>query len=211
MSVYKLKGTSFATCTRTVITTLEEVGAKYELEVVDLAVGEQKTPEYVAQFQPFGQIPVLIDGDFKLFESRAIIRYIADKHAADSLYPKDLKKRAIVEQWLSVNQSNNGPVTDIVIEFIYKPFGGVAPDVSKVPAFTEKLNAYLAILEKHLASNAYFAGDEVTLADISFLSFFECLLQIPAFSNAFDGFTHLKKWWENVSSRPSWKKATGKN
>ena len=211
MSVYKLKGMAQSTCTRTVVTVLEEIGAKYEIETVNLAVGEHKAPEYVAEYQPFGQIPALIDGDFKMFESRAIIRYLAAKHNADSLYPADLKKRAIVEQWLSVNQSNNGPVTGIVAEFVFKAMGGGTPDATKVPELTEKLNAYLAILDKRLASNAYFAGDKLTLADISFLSYFEYLLQIPPFANAFDGFTHLKKWWENVSSRPSWKKATGKN
>lgn len=100
---YKLLGHVGSTCSRTVIATLEEVGAKYEVETIDLSKGEHKSPAYLENNQPFGQIPVLFDGEYRLFESRAIIRYIATKHWADSIYPSDPFKRGLVEQWLSVN------------------------------------------------------------------------------------------------------------
>ena len=192
------------------MTAMEEVGATYEIETVNLAKLEQKAPEYVAKYQPFGQIPVLLEGDFKVFESRAIIRYVAAKHGADTLYPTDLKKRAIVEQWLSVNQSNNTPVTDVVIEYVFKPRKGIASDPTKVPEYQEKLKAYLSILDKQLAStNAYIAGQDFTLADLSFLAYNELLLKIPGFETSFEEHTNVKRWWSLISERPSWKKATG--
>ena len=212
MSVYKIKGHPIATCTRTVVTAFEEAGVPYEIDVVDLFNNAHKTPEYLENVQPFGQIPALIEGDFKMFESRAIIRYIADKHGAKDIYPTDFKKRAIVEQWLSVQQSNNGPANEIVFEFFFKAMRGGTPDESKVPEFTEKLNTYLAILEKQLAStNAFIAGENFTLADISYLSVFDYLLKVKQFANAFDNYPNLKRWWAASTSRPSWQKAIASN
>lgn len=206
---YRILGLAASTCTRTVVTVMEEVGAKYEIQTVNLAKQEQKAPEYTSQFQPFGQIPVLIDGDFKVFESRAIIRYVAAKHNAETLYPTDLKKRALVEQWLSVNQSNNTPVTDAVVEYVFKPRKGGVSDASKIPEYQEKLKSYFSILDSHLASSTYLAGEDFTIADASFLSYNYLLLAIPGFETSMEEHTNLKRWWGLISERPSWKKASG--
>lgn len=212
MSVYIIKGHPIATCTRTVVTAFEEAGVPYEIDVVDLFNQAHKTPEYLENVQPFGQIPALVDGDFKMFESRAIIRYIAEKHGAKDIYPTDFQERARVEQWLSVQQSNSGPTTDIIFEFYFKAMRGGTADESKIPEFTAKLNTLLTILDKQLAStNAFFAGENFTLADISFLPNFEYLLKVPQFANAFDNFANLKRWWATSSSRPSWQKAIASN
>lgn len=208
MSTYTIKGFSRSTCTLTVAMTILEAGASYEIDFVNILAGEQKAPEYVDRFQPFGQIPVLIDGDFHMFESRAIIRYVAAKHGAESLYPTALQKRAIVEQWLSANQSNNTPVTDIIVEFLFKRARGETPDESKLPEMTTKLNDYLSILDKQLSTRAYIAGDEFTLADISYMPFMHYLVGLPEFTGAFDGFENVNKWWKLISNRPTWKQVT---
>ena len=210
-AAYQIKGVAFATCTLTVAAAFNEIGVEYDLINVDMMKGEHKSPEYLEKYQPFGQIPALIEGDFHMFESRAIIRYIANKHGAESVYPSDFKKRAIVENWLSVQQSNNGPASDIVVEFVFKPMRGGTADESKVPELTQKLNAYLAILDKQLSKHAFIAGEDYTLADISFLSYFHYLVSVPQFANAFDSFPHLKKWWQVVSTRPNWVKALPKH
>lgn len=209
MSVYKIKGLAGATCTRTLTLTLEELGQKYEIDPINLFAGEHKAPEYIQRFQPFGQIPVLIDDDFQLFESRAIIRYLATKHASESLYPTDLKKRALVEQWLSVNQSNEGPVSDIVVEFRVKHLRGQEPDESRVPAFLERLRIFLGILDKQLASTgAYLTGSDFTLADISFLPMLGFALAEAPFANSLDEFPNVDRWWKSASSRQSYKTVT---
>lgn len=208
MSSYTLVGHHGSTCSRTVIATLEEAGAKYEIQTIDLMKGEHKTPEYVAKYQPFGQIPALVDGDYTLFESRAIARYVASKEHADELYPTDLKKRGLVDAWLSVNQSNSGPIVDIVVEFIFGPFRGATPDESKRAGLTEKLNGLLDVLETRLTQSKFLAGDHFTLADLSFLAYTTYLLQSPGFEKPFEGHKHVKAWWEAISTRPSWKKAT---
>ena len=208
MSSYKLLGHHGSTCSRTVIATLEEAGAKYELQTIDLSKGEHKAADFVAK-QPFGQIPVLLDGDYSIFESRAIARYVAQKEKAEELYPTDLKQRGAVESWLSVNQSNSGPIIDIVGEFFFGPaFYGKTADESKRAALTEKLNGLLDILETRLSKSKFLAGDHFTLADLSFLPYTAYLLQIKGFETALDGHKHVKTWWDQISNRPSWKKAT---
>lgn len=206
-ATYTIVGIDNSTCCRTVSATLEELGQTYEFQVVDFPT--IKSADYLANLQPFGQIPVLIDGDFKLYESRAIIRYLADKHKADHLYPSsDLRKRALVEQWLSVNQSNASPVTDIVVEFKFKVHRGQTPDRSKIPDLQAKLDVFLAILDKQLESNAFIAGSDFTLADISFYAYNHELLLLPDFKDSFNSFKHVQRWWNDVSNRQSWKKAT---
>ena len=209
MSSYKLLGHHGSTCSRTVIATLEEAGATWELQTLDLSKGEHKAADYVAKYQPFGQIPALEDGDYTIFESRAIARYIASKEKAEELYPTDLKARGTVESWLSVNQSNSGPIVDVVVEFFFGPaFYGKPGDETKREALTAKLNGFLDVLETRLSKSKFLAGDHFTLADLSFLAYTTYLLQVKGFENALDKHTHVKTWWDAISNRPSWKKAT---
>src|SRR6185295_13510330 len=90
--VMKIYGHPMSTCTRKVLMTLAETNTPYELQVVEFATGEHKKPPHLAR-QPFGQVPALQDGDFELYESRAMCRYINDK-ASGSLVPRDLRDRA---------------------------------------------------------------------------------------------------------------------
>lgn len=206
-ATYKIVGIPTSTCCRTVTATLEELGQTYEFQSVELAT--IKTPEYLATLHPFGMVPVLIDGDFKLFESRAIIRYLAAKHQGEELYPaSNLHQRALIEQWLSVNQSNNTPITDIVAEFKFKVWRGVTPDRTKIPELRAKLDTYLQVLDTQLASSKYIAGDSFTLADISFYSYNHDLLALEDFKGAFDNFKNVKRWWSDISGRESWKKVS---
>lgn len=79
--VLKVRGSAMSTCTRRVLTALEELHVPYELVNIDLSKGEHKAPAYVEKYQPFGQIPSLEEADGTvLFESRAILRYIALKY-----------------------------------------------------------------------------------------------------------------------------------
>ena len=210
-SKLKLLGAYGSTCTRTVLATLEETGTEFDFQAVNFMVGEHKSADYLAKQQPFGQIPVLWDGDFRLFESRAIAKYVIEKSGKDALYPTDLKKRALVEQWLSVGQSNLGPITAIVSEFIFGPkFFGKAADESKIPALTEGLNKFSDILEAQLKTTKYLAGDEFTLADLSFLSYIQYMVSLPSFATPFEGHPHVKAWWLACSTRPAWQKTASR-
>ncbi|KAI5121725.1 hypothetical protein M0805_009018 [Coniferiporia weirii] len=205
--VLKLYGTPFSTTTQNVIVTLKELNVPYELVPVSMQTGEHKSADYLETKQPFGQIPVLVEEDgFKLYESRAISRYLIAKYGRDSgLIPRgDVKKIGLFEQAVSIESSNFNPSAfAIATEKIFKPMRGAKGDddraAEQVKALEEKLKVYEIILSKQ----KYLAGDELTLAD---------LLHLPygALITDYAGFTGLKatsnvaRWWTDISSRPSW-------
>lgn len=187
--------------------TLEEKGVDYELIKVDIMKGEQKAPEFVAK-QPFGQIPVLEDGDIRIFESRAIARYIATKWAdqGTDLLGKDAKAKALTETWLEVESSNyNPPASTLVSEKMFKPmFGGVS-DEKVIAAQLEKLEKVLDVYEGVLSKQQYLTGDSFTLADLSHLPYTGYLL-LAGVTEPFDRHPAVKAWVERISSRPIWQK-----
>ncbi len=161
LKVYGMKG---STCGRRVLLALEEAKVPYEFELVHLFTGANKTPEYLA-LHPFGRIPVLKDGDFTLFESRAIIRYIASVYdKAGTLYPADAKARALVEQWISVEQSYYVAAEELVGQLVFAPLLGGQPNEDKVKDADARLHSTLAVLDKHLSKSTFFAGDNFTIA-----------------------------------------------
>ncbi|CAE6439870.1 unnamed protein product [Rhizoctonia solani] len=106
VTIYGLNG---STCTKRVLMTCHELGVKYELNKIDLFKAEHKAPEYIANLQPFGAVPVLIDEDgTQLFESRAIARYLVAKYGKDSTLmpsPSDPRAYGLFEQAASIEYS----------------------------------------------------------------------------------------------------------
>lgn len=104
-----LYGASLSTCTRRVAAVAKEVGVDYVLHPIDFSKGEHKAPAFL-EHQPFGQVPYIVDdanGNFELYESRAISRYLVQQYGAKSgLIPTDPKKLAKFEQAASVEVSN---------------------------------------------------------------------------------------------------------
>ena len=122
--VLKLYGSPVSTCTRRVATVLTEKKVPFEFHPIDFAKGEHKAPAFL-QRQPFGQVPYLDDDGFKLFESRAISRYLALKHGGIGKLipdPADLKKTALFEQAVSIEVSNfDAFAAQLAWENIFKP------------------------------------------------------------------------------------------
>lgn len=207
----KVYGLDYSTCSRRVLATLEEKNVPYELIVVDLMKGEHKQPAFLEK-QPFGQIPVLEDGDIRVLESRAIARYIANKWSdqGTDLLGKDAKAKATTESWLELESSHyDGPVSTIVFEKLFKGAHGNGPaDEAIVAREVEKLNKVLDVYEAILSKQPYLTGQEFTLADLSHLPYTEYVLKVGV-TEPFDKHPAVKAWWERISSRPTWKKLTG--
>ena len=100
----KLYGNPMSTCTRKVLCTLHETGTPFEFVTLDFGKAEHKAAAHLAR-QPFGQVPAIDDDGFALYESRAMIRYIDDK-AGHKLSSSDIKTRAVMEEFISVETSN---------------------------------------------------------------------------------------------------------
>ena len=204
----RIYGNPMSTCTRKVLATFAEKNVTPELSVLDFAKGDHKSPEHMKR-QPFGQMPVLEDGDFQMFESRAIMRYVDETLPGASLTPKDPKDRARMEQWISVEMSDFTPhAMTFIQEHMFKPMFGHAGDPAKAEAVRPQLEACCEVLDKALAGKQFLLGDDVSLADIGFLPYIDYLLKTPG-GNAITSRPNLNAWWERCSARPSWKKATG--
>ncbi len=160
LTVFGLRG---ATCTRRVLATLEEIGLPYQFETTGM--DKIKTPDYLANMHPFGKVPVLRDGDYQIYESRAIARYIASAYdRTGTLYPNDAKARGIIEQWISVEQSYYNAAEEVVAQTIFAKFRGVPTDEAKLKDAEKRLADTLVVLDAHLAKSKFFAGENFTVA-----------------------------------------------
>jgi glutathione S-transferase len=204
----KVFGHPMSTCTRKVLCTLAEKGAEHEFVMVDIMKGAHKTPEHLAR-QPFGVVPALEDDGFSLYESRAIIRYLDAKLPGAPLTPGDLKARAEMEQWISVEFSYFTPkAMGVIYEALFNPLFGKATDEEKLGKAREAMGPVLEIVDRHLAGRDFFAG-QFSLADICYAPYVEYLFAGKQ-GDLVTSHKSLAAWWGRVSERPSWRKATGK-
>ncbi len=200
----KLFGSPVSTCTRKVLTTLAETNTQYEFNLVDLAKGEHKQEAHLAR-QPFGQIPTIDDDGFRLFESRAICRYINAK-SDGKLVPTDLKQRALMDQWASVEQSNFSPSA---MKFIYH-YTFKRPQEDAVLEQANKMpDTVYAAISRPLAKSPFLTGEHFSIADIGYMPYIEYMLASPA-KTIMEKYPNVVAWWERVSKRASWQKVTAK-
>jgi glutathione S-transferase len=204
----KLYGHPISTCTRKALTVLAEKGHEAEFVLVDLMKGEQKGAAFTA-LQPFGRVPLLDDDGYQLYESRAIIRYLDEKLPGTRLQPTDLRERASMEQWISVEYSYFSPnAMKVVFELVFNKMSGKAPDMDKVKAGAEAASQALDVAEKALSKQDYFGNKTFSLADISWMPYVQYLFAAEH-GHLITSRPGMKAWWERVSTRPSWKKVAG--
>lgn len=200
----KLYGHPMSTCSRKVLLTLAEKGAPFEFNLVDLMKGEQKQPAHLAR-QPFGVVPAIQDGDFELYESRAIIRYLDARLPGVSLVPSDLESRARMDQWMLVEQCYfSPPAMKAVMNKLMSP----SPDAAVIEAGLAGAARALDEADKRLGAAPYFAGQAFSLADISWMPYVGYLFAIGA-GDQVTSRSNVAAWWGRVSERPSWKKVNG--
>nr|QWJ73378.1 glutathione S-transferase Phi 10 [Isatis tinctoria] len=192
----------FASSKRAVVTLVEK-GLEFETVHVDLMKGEQRQPQYIA-LQPFGKIPVLVDGDYKIFESRAIMRYIAEKYRSQGpdLLGKTIEERGQVEQSLDVEATSyHPPLLALTLNTIFAPLMGFPADEKVIKESEEKLGEVLDVYEEQLSKNEYLAGDFVSLADLAHLPFTEYLVGVIGKAYMIKDRKHVSAWWDKISNR----------
>ena len=200
----KIFGHPMSTCTRKVLMTLAETKTPYELVLVDFAKGEHKQQPHLSR-QPFGQIPAIDDEGFAFYESRAICRYINEK-VAGNLVPSDIKGRALMEQWISVETSN---FTPHVMKFIFHHVFQRAQEPAVLEAAGKSLDACVGVLDAALTKSPFLVGSQFTLADVVFMPYIEYVMGTPG-KAIFTKHSHVSTWWNKVSERPAWQKAVGR-
>ncbi|XWS75702.1 hypothetical protein CRYUN_Cryun01aG0114400 [Craigia yunnanensis] len=159
--------------------------------------------------RPFGTIPVTEDGDYILFESRAIMRYYAEKYKSQGtdLLGKTIEERGQVENWLEVEaHSYNPPIYTLALQFLLFPKLGFPRDENLIKESEEKLAKVLDVYEEKLSKSKYLAGDFFSLADLSHLPFTQYLVSKMGKEYMIRSRKHVSAWWDDISSRPSWQK-----
>jgi glutathione S-transferase len=174
-----------------------------EFQFVNLAVGEQKTPEHLA-FNPTGRTPILEDGDFILWESNAIMQYIASR-SSNTLWPDEARARADISRWQCWQLAHwGGEATEPLIrERAVKSFLKLGPpDAAIVAEATEAFHREAGLLDAQLAKHAYLAGEILTLADFSVAAplFYASEAQLPVAP-----YRHVRDWFSRVSALPAWR------
>ena len=176
--------------------TLEELEVPYELKVIDLGSGAQKEPWFLA-INPNGRIPAIVDrgnGDFAIFESGAIMLYLAER--AGRLIPSDEKGRSRVVQWLMFQMGGLGPMMGQANVFArYFP--------EKIPAaidrYLRESRRLFEVLDGHLASHEWLAG-EYSIADIANF----CWARIHEWPGVdVGGLDNLQRWLALMEARPA--------
>lgn len=190
---------------RKVLAGLDLIGAPFERVHVDYFKAEQKDPAYVA-INPNASVPALVDGDFLLWESNAILQYAADKAGNEQAYPRDLRTRADINRWLLWESSSWFPSCYVfLVENCVKPLLGGAADPAVLDAQAVQFHKLAAILDARLAANRWIAGgSQPTIADIALAApmHLRNWQQLPLADHP-----NLQRWIsQDVESLPCWQK-----
>jgi glutathione S-transferase len=166
-----------------------------EFERVDAGreYGIVRTPEYLER-NPNGLVPMLEDGNFPLWESNVIVRYLCAKHSPGALYPEDLRARFNAERWMDWQQTTLNPAgREAFVQLIRTPADKRdANAIAKSVAETEPL---LGVLDKHLSQRPFMAGAAFTMADVPIACEMHRWLGLPIEHPARP---HLDRWYQNI-------------
>ncbi|OWM63507.1 glutathione S-transferase F13 [Punica granatum] len=208
MASLKLHGLPMSSCTTRVMICLHEKGVEFELVPVDLFTAQHKQPDFLSK-NPFGQIPVLEDGDLTIFESRAVTEYVSKKfkdQGTDLIRQDSLEESTLVKIWAEVESQQFNPVINpIIYQFFVAPLQGKSLDQAIIDENLEKLGKVLDVYEEKLGKTKYLAGDFYSLADLHHMPYIFYFMKTP-WAHVVNERPKVKAWWEDISSRDAFKK-----
>jgi len=184
--------------------TVAVLGIEVEEKLVDFSKGEHKSPEYLA-LNPNGAVPTLVDGDFVLTESRAIMQYLASKKPESGLLPKDEKSRADVSRWQFWDAAHFSPqLASLAFEkFIKAMLGMGEPDASKIQEALTNFRRFAAVLNQRLQGKSFVVGNTLTVADLTLGSslMYSAQTEVPLAE-----FPNIQAWFSQITALDGWKK-----
>lgn len=183
-----------------VLWTCAEVDVHYQRIDAGMQHGQVGEPHFL-QMNPNGRVPVLNDDGFILWESNAIVRYLCYKYSLGSLYPTDMRHRALAEQWMDWQQTTISPP-------LAWPFHGLVRDNPayrnefKLAQAAEELNRLFGMLDLHLQANAYVLGPRFTMADIPLGATAWRWFNLPVQRTEVP---HVQRWFEQLQQRDGYR------
>jgi glutathione S-transferase len=178
----------------------EELGLKYQRIDAGLQFGVNKTPDYL-RVNPTGLVPTIDDDGFTLWESHTIVRYLAAKHGAGTLWPTDLRARADAERWMDWAFTFQSAMRNVFWGLIRTP--PEKRDASAIEAGCRKSAELLAIPEAVLSEKPYIAGASLTMGDIPLGCEVQRWMRVPIERPVFP---NVQAWFDRLCERPAFKK-----
>jgi glutathione S-transferase len=203
--VHTIPGSPFA---RAVLATLEEKGAPYRIAPV--APGTFQSPEHLAR-HPFGRVPVLEHGDFRLYETQAILRYLDRVLPDPALTPADPRYAARMDQAMNVNDWYLFPGVGTVIVFqrvVGPRVMGLKPDEALIAAAMPKARRVFDELARLLGERSFFAGEKLSLADLMLAPAIGFFTETPEWAELGAPQANLAAWLARMDARASMKATT---
>lgn len=183
-----------------VLWTCAELSLPYDRVDAGLAFGVNNTAEYRAM-NPNGLVPTIDDDGFILWESHAIVRYLARKHGTGKLWPSDAREAADADRWMEWYSTTMWPNLRIIFQTLVR----TPPEkrnLAEVEDNRQKLAANLAIIDAQLAQRENIAGERFTVADIPMAvaayRWFNLPIERPALPN-------FERWYKRIAERPAFK------
>lgn len=198
--IHAIVGSPFA---RSVLATLEEKAAEWTF--APLVPGTLKDPPHLER-HPFGRMPVLDHGDFRLYEAQAILRYIDRVLPTPSLTPNDPRSAARMDQVMNINDWYlfQGCANIIVFQRVIAPmFMGLAPDLDAIAGAMPRARQVFRELSRLLGSKPWFAGDDLSLADLAVGPQLELFARANEWHELVADAPNLVGYLERLESRPS--------
>lgn len=200
LKLYDLKLSPNAFKVRAVLYELE---LPFESIAVDIMSGGGQDPDFLTK-NPNGKVPVLEDGDFVLWESNAIVKYLCSLQPEKGLLPEAPKPLARLDQWLFWQAAHYyQPIINLAVEKIFKPMVGKEPDTALVATLSQDFARLTGVLEKGLSGRDYLLG-RLSVADFALAS---SLVPRAQLGLDISSWPAVAAWMERMESRESWQKA----
>lgn len=177
---------------------LNQLGVQYEREFLDIFKGEHHTPEY-EELNPNRKIPVLIDGDFHMWESNAILLYLGKKYSPNRLYPEDINTFGAMAQWLFFGKTSVDP--NLAVARYFTKF--VSPEnrnESELNRLRTQGNAVLTIMDNRLEHSDFLAG-VYSIADIACYPY---VSMAPEGGVDLSPYPSVMLWCDRIKSQPGY-------
>jgi glutathione S-transferase len=189
-----------------VVALKNNLGLDCEIRVLNFSTGDHTTPEF-AELNPNKLMPVLEDEGFVLWESNAILQYLAAKKSERGLWPSDVKRQAEVLRWMSWEAAHwapNGCSILIRENLLKRIFGGGDPDPAEIARGQSEFHRFGGVLDGCLKGRKWLTGNDLTIADYS-VGAWMTVAQIAQYPLA--KYTEINRWYAALSSQPGWKEA----
>jgi glutathione S-transferase len=189
-----------------VVALKNNLGLECEIRVLNFSTGDHMTPEFAA-LNPNKLMPVLEDDGFVLWESNAILQYLAAKKPERGLWPSDARRQSDVLRWMSWEGAHWAPsacgilITENLLKRI---FGGGDPNPAEVERGENEFHRFGGVLDGCLKGRKWLTGNDLTIADYS-IGAWMAVSQLAQYPLA--RYTEINRWYSALSSQPGWKEA----